>query len=43
MPEFVEEEQKSFDGFDQIVRGRVFDQSKPETFNQVYLYFNSFL
>lgn len=36
IPEFVEEEQKASDSVDLIVRGRMFDQTKPETFNQVF-------
>lgn len=38
IPEFVEEEQKPNDNMDMTVRGRMFDQSKPETFNQVFSY-----
>lgn len=40
IPEFVEEEQKVADPYDLSVRGRMFDQSKPETFNQVDTYYN---
>ena len=40
IPELLtEEENKTSDGYDLTVRGRVFDQSKPETFNQVNLFY----
>lgn len=35
IPEFVEDEPK-VDATDMTVRGRLFDQTKPETFNQLW-------
>lgn len=36
IPEFVEDEPKAVDATDLTVRGRLFDQTKPETFNQLW-------
>lgn len=36
IPEFVEDEPKAAEAADMTVRGRLFDQTKPETFNQLW-------